>query len=208
MDECAVRVSVVLASDIRPCRDRLVQMLAEAPGMVVVASVADAPTLLREVRDLRPAVTLIDMMMKDAFEAAREVAGAHADTRIVALCMNEDDRQMIVGCARIGVAGYVLQEDPAGEALEAIHAAARGEVHCSPRVVSFLLRHIAQLLHDGLSNRMISRDLGIGLQTVKNHVHNILAKLAVHRRAEAVSLMRRRGGLLESAAELRPAGRR
>jgi two-component system nitrate/nitrite response regulator NarL len=97
--------------------------------------------------------------------------------------------------------------------LEAIHAAARGEVRCSPRVAGFLFRHIAslsrerntptpaptltaresqilELVRQGLTNKMISRTLGIELTTVKNHVHSILAKLGVHRRAEAMLLFR------------------
>jgi DNA-binding NarL/FixJ family response regulator len=100
------------------------------------------------------------------------------------------------------------------DVLEAIQAAARGEVRCSPRVAGFLFRHIAslakeqspsptptsaltaresqilELLRQGMTNKMISRRLGIELPTVKNHVHSVLAKLGVHRRAEAMLLFR------------------
>jgi DNA-binding NarL/FixJ family response regulator len=97
--------------------------------------------------------------------------------------------------------------------LEAVRAAARGEVSCSPKIAGFLFRRIAalstarssgasppltareaqivRLLQQGLSNKMISRSLGIELPTVKNHIHSIFAKLGVHRRAEAVSLLYR-----------------
>ena len=49
---------------------------------------------------------------------------------------------------------------------------------------------ILRLVRQGLSNKMISRSLGIELPTVKNHVHSILGKLGVHRRAEAILLLR------------------
>jgi DNA-binding CsgD family transcriptional regulator len=48
---------------------------------------------------------------------------------------------------------------------------------------------ILLLMQEGVSNKTISRDLGIELSTVKNHVHSILAKLGVHRRGEAISLL-------------------
>jgi DNA-binding NarL/FixJ family response regulator len=99
----------------------------------------------------------------------------------------------------------------------AIKAAARGEVHCSPKIAGSLFRRIAalstersgraaagaltareaqilKLVQEGMSNKMISRTLGIELPTVKNHVHSILVKLGVHRRAEAISLMYRPEG--------------
>jgi len=52
---------------------------------------------------------------------------------------------------------------------------------------------ILKLVQEGMSNKMISRTLGIELPTVKNHVHSILVKLGVHRRAEAISLVYRPG---------------
>jgi DNA-binding NarL/FixJ family response regulator len=56
-------------------------------------------------------------------------------------------------------------------------------------------REIARLVEDGLSNKQIAGRLGIEVATVKNHVHNLLEKLQVHRRGEAVARLRRRDGL-------------
>ena len=58
---------------------------------------------------------------------------------------------------------------------------------------------ILKLIQEGMSNKMISRSLGIELATVKNHVHNILVKLDIHRRAEAISLLYRPGSEKEAA---------
>src|SRR5262249_40052791 len=118
----------------------------------------------------------------------------------------------VLNCAEIGIAGYVTREASIAEMLAAVEATARGEVHCSPKIAGSLFRRIAklsterqsggssggltaresqilQLLQQGMSNKMISRSLGIELPTVKNHVHSILAKLGIHRRAEAISLL-------------------
>ena len=100
--------------------------------------------------------------------------------------------------------------------IDVISAVARGEARCSPRIVGSLLRRIAALaaerhghgqgqgsamgltareseilalLQQGLSNKMISRRLGIELATVKNHVHSVFGKLGLRRRAEAAVLV-------------------
>ena len=109
-----------------------------------------------------------------------------------------------------GIAGYVTRDASLADMLLAVEATARGEVHCSPKIAGSLFRRIAalprngpppptsltaresqilRLLQQGMSNKMISRSLGIELPTVKNHVHSILAKLGIHRRTEAISLL-------------------
>jgi DNA-binding NarL/FixJ family response regulator len=125
--------------------------------------------------------------------------------------MAEDEAE-VLNCAQLGIAGYVTRDASIADMLAAVEATARGEVHCSPKIAGSLFRRIAalstersnggapnaltaresqilKLLQQGLSNKMISRSLGIELPTVKNHVHSILAKLGIHRRTEAISLL-------------------
>ena len=115
--------------------------------------------------------------------------------------------------AEAGAAGYLLRSDPLVELVAVIGSVARGETRCSPRVAAALLRRVATLSHerrhqaeptrltarerevlqlvdDGLSNKQIARRLSIELRTVKNHVHHILEKFQVHRRAEAAARFR------------------
>lgn len=152
-----------------------------------------------------------------AYGLARELACVAESTRIVVLGVPEDDYD-VISCAELGVAGFVPREASAVELIAAIESAARGEVRCSPRIVGVLFRRIAalsrerravgqqaeltareaqihELLGQGLSNKMISRKLGIELATVKNHVHSVLAKLGVRRRAQVASLAHRRSGV-------------
>jgi two-component system, NarL family, nitrate/nitrite response regulator NarL len=204
---------VVVASDIRLYRDALERAFRGASGIDLVGAASGAENTLKQVELLMPDVVLLDMVMVDAFAVAKQIPRVSPRTCIVALGMPEVEAE-IIACAEIGIAGYVPRGGSLDDAFEAVHAVARGELRCSPRIAGFLFRHIAtisherssprpaagltareaqilRLLQDGLSNKMISRNLGIELPTVKNHVHSLLAKLGVHRRAEAVSLIQR-----------------
>jgi DNA-binding NarL/FixJ family response regulator len=206
-------IRVVVASDVRVYRDALERAFREASGIHLVGTTSGATDTLEQVRLLSPDVVLLDMAMTGAFAVAKQAPRLSKGTRVVALGMPEAEAEIIT-CAEIGVAGFVPRAGSLNDAFEAVHAVARGELRCSPRIAGFLFRHIAtissergnfdpmagltareaqilRLLQEGLSNKMISRNLGIGLPTVKNHVHSLLAKLGVHRRAEAVSLIHR-----------------
>ncbi|MBX5462300.1 MAG: response regulator transcription factor [Steroidobacteraceae bacterium] len=220
--ECPANIRVLVASDVRLYREALEQMLRGTPGIEVIASVGGAEPSLDEIRDHAPDVVLLDMAMDGAYALARQVARTSRNTKVVALGMPEAEAA-VISCAEVGISGYVTRTGSANDAIEAIRAAARGEVRCSPKIAGFLFRHIAalsgerngtdpvagltaremqilRLLQQGLSNKMISRNLGIELPTVKNHVHSLLNKLGVHRRAEAVSLLHRKT-LHESAPQ-------
>jgi len=120
----------------------------------------------------------------------------------------------VLAFAETGVLGFVEREAGVDELAESITAAARGEASCPPRVATTLLRRIAtpcpqppapranatgltareqqivELIAEGLSNKEIGGRLYIEVATVKNHVHNILEKLQVSRRGEAVARLR------------------
>jgi two-component system nitrate/nitrite response regulator NarL len=208
---CVNAIRVLIASGVRLYRESLEQILRNAGGVEVVGSASSAAEVLEQVRAGNPSVMLLDMAMEDAFSVARQVARQFRITKVVALGMPERESE-VLSCALAGIAGYVTRAASADDVLETVQAAARGEVRCSPRVAGFLFRHIAtlasehggrapakcltareaeirRLLRQGMSNKMISRTLGIELPTVKNHVHSILGKLGVHRRAEVILLL-------------------
>jgi DNA-binding NarL/FixJ family response regulator len=206
-------VTVLVASEVRLYRESLEQMLRLAPGLHVLDGVLNAAETLDRMQHTRPSVVLLDMALDGALSVARQISRQWRATKVVALGMPEFEME-VLSCASVGVAGYVTRGASMDDVLEAIRAAARGEVRCSPRVAGFLFRHIAslakeqppspvpssaltaresqilELLRQGMTNKMISRRLGIELPTVKNHVHSVLAKLGVHRRAEAMLLFR------------------
>jgi two-component system nitrate/nitrite response regulator NarL len=204
-------IRVLIASHIRLYREGLERVLRESPQIGLVGTAGSAAEAIEAVRKLSPDVLVIDMAIPEAFSAARQVVRIPGNTRIVALGMPEEESQ-VLSCAQIGITGYVTREGSVSDVVAAIEAAARGEVHCSPKIAGSLFRRVAalsrgrtvsdpvevlttrerqilKLLQQGMSNKMISRALGIELPTVKNHVHSILAKLGIHRRAEVISLL-------------------
>ena len=203
-------IRVLVASHIRLYREALGRVLEQAKEhLTLVGTAESAADAIEQVRRLAPDIALLDMAMSDAFAVARQLGRIPAASRIVALGMAENEAE-VLNCAQLGIAGYVTRDASISDMLETIEAAARGEVHCSPKIAGSLFRRIAtlsstsrskpsaltaresQILHllqQGMSNKMISRSLGIELPTVKNHVHSILAKLGIHRRTEAISLL-------------------
>jgi DNA-binding NarL/FixJ family response regulator len=202
-------IRVLVASHVRLYREALERVLEQAVGIDPVGVASCAADAVEQAQRLTPEVTLLDMAMSDAFAAARQLARIAGGSRIVALGMPENEVE-VFNCAQLGIAGYVTREASIADMLLAVEATARGEVHCSPKIAGSLFRRIAALstersaspnpltaresqilglLQQGMSNKMISRSLGIELPTVKNHVHSILGKLGIHRRTEAISML-------------------
>lgn len=207
-------IEVLLVSDVPLYRDGVARTLAGTHELAVVGTAGSREQALELVCCLQPDVVLLDMNMPRSLELAREIARSTVATRIVALAIQEEDNQ-VIACAEAGISGYVPRASSVRDAIDVISAVARGEAHCSPRIVGSLLRRIAALaaerqgsgqagalggltareaeilalLQQGLSNKMISRRLGIELATVKNHVHSVFGKLGLRRRAEAAVLV-------------------
>jgi two-component system, NarL family, nitrate/nitrite response regulator NarL len=175
----------------------------------------DVTTLARSVDGLRRSATptdvvVVDTSLDDAAERIRQMASETA-TPIVALGV-PDDEQTVVAFAESGVLGFVEREAPVAEVISSVLSAARREASFPPRVATTLLhrisssaarrasgdaaaltmreRQIVQLIAEGLSNKEIATRLYIEVATVKNHVHNILEKLQVSRRTDAVARLR------------------
>src|SRR5215510_5081979 len=209
----AMRIQVLLVSDVPLYRDGVARTLAGTPELAIAGAAGSREQALELVCCLQPDVILLDMNMPRSLELAREIARSTVATRIVALAIQEEDSQ-VIACAEAGIAGYVPRAGSVRDAVDVISAVARGEARCSPRIVGSLLRRIAALaaerhgsgqgaamgltareseilalLQQGLSNKMISRRLGIELATVKNHVHSVFGKLGLRRRAEAAVLV-------------------
>jgi DNA-binding NarL/FixJ family response regulator len=208
-------IRVLVASHIRLYREGLERVLAESPDFTLAGSACCASEAVEQTHRLGPDIALLDMAMSGALSAAQELARRGCSSKIVALGMPEDETQ-VLSCAQVGIAGYVTREGSVEDVVTAMKAAARGEVLCSPKIAGSLFRRVAalstpspgrglpgiltareaqilKLVQQGMSNKMISRHLGIELPTVKNHVHSILVKLGIHRRAEAISLLYQAG---------------
>ena len=193
---------------VRVHREALAARLGEIEGFDVVGAAATLGDALPRLRALRPDAAVLDAAACAITDVPpQEVDAAH---KLVALGVREDEA---VAWIERGVFGYVLPDAPFEELVQAVGRVARGELDMSPLATAELLtrvrrasavlpsaagpaqlspreREVLALIEEGLPNKLIARRLSIQEQTVKNHVHNILVKLGVHRRTEAVARMR------------------
>jgi two-component system, NarL family, nitrate/nitrite response regulator NarL len=202
----------VVVSDVRLFVEGLAQRLSSDPTLTVVGTAGDAATACECVRRLQPEVVLIDASSPEFLRIVPVLRDAGA-SQIVAFAVGEREADAIM-CAEAGVSALVERSASLNDLLNAVRAGSRGELALSPRLTAMLFRRVGLLSRDGvvqtapdltsreseilallqvgLSNKQIAARLGIRLPTVKNHVHRLLEKLGVHRRAEAVALARRR----------------
>jgi two-component system, NarL family, nitrate/nitrite response regulator NarL len=207
-------IRVVVISGICLYREGLAEMLGRTGVVSVAGSAADvAEGLALSGRlDEPPDVILLDTFPADAAARIGQVLDALPAVPVLALTVPNSERE-ILAVAEAGIAGFVTLDASVDELVAAIESAARGEALCSPSVAAALIRRLAslarsgqgtspigplttrereilELIDEGFSNKQIAQRLRIELPTVKNHVHHILVKLGVSRRAEAAALAR------------------
>lgn len=198
--------TVFIASDIRLHRDGLTWGLAGYGRLVVVGTGDTVDTAFAQLATLRPAVVLVDMVMVDALDLIRAASQAFPDMRVVAFAVGADE-QSVFCCVEAGAAAYVPREAAISDLVATVERVLRGEAPCPDKLVPSLFRRLAvlardhsgaeqlkqltireqqivDLLEQGLSNKEIATHLGIEVATAKNHVHNILEKLHIHRRTQ------------------------
>lgn len=190
-----MEIRVMVASEVRLYRDALQRVLRDAVGIAVVGIASSAEEAVKQASRLLPAVVVVDSAMVENFSAAQPIAFVpQVDGVVVVVGVSEFPGE-IVACLPSAILGYVSRDGTVAVLLDAVRAAGRGTSTPAPlasgNIDELTAREmeILRLMQQGVSNKTISRDLGIELSTVKNHVHSILAKLGVHRRGEAISLM-------------------
>jgi two-component system nitrate/nitrite response regulator NarL len=209
-------IETYIVTEVRTYRDALALALGRTGRIQVVGSAAYPADAVCELAAVHPDVVLLDLVGADGPDWAREIGAASPQVRMIVLGLQEAEHD-VIAWAEAGVSGYVGREACLEDLVAAIEAVARGEAPCPARATAMLLRRIAagphaamaawergrlltlrereivRLVGQGLSNQQIAKGLYIALPTVKNHVHNILEKLGVHRRSDAVQAVRQAG---------------
>lgn len=207
----AEAIRVLLADDHPLIRAGLRALLAGEPDLALVGEATNGDAALAQCATLRPAVLLLDLQMP-GIPATAIVSRLHVDcpmTRVVILTAHREDA-WVRGLLDRGAAGYIIKDDALDAVAHAVRTVAAGGTWISPAVLHALARPAAELQTEeltprehgvlslvatGRSNKEIALALGIGVRTVEFHLKNILPKLGVRSRAEAISLLQRRADL-------------
>lgn len=206
------RIRVVIVDDHALFRRGLDRVLSDEPDIEVVGEAADGVDAVTRARELAPDIVIMDVRMPRAsgIEAARTIRAVLPETKVIMLTVS-DLEEDLYDAVRAGVNGYLLKEVAIEEVADAVRAVAAGHSLVSPSMASKLFsefnalaqraeeRHralsprltareleVLRFVAKGLSNREIGVELYIAENTVKNHVRNILEKLQLHSRMEAV----------------------
>lgn len=207
-------ISVFVVAVVRLYREGIADALAQLPDVELAGTAADADEAVDLLARLRPDVILVDTSLPSSTDTLRRLGRAAPCARLLALAVDEADVAVLTA-AEAGIAGFLTRTQSLAELEEAVRAVARGETLCSPRHTAALIQRVGTLalqldgragdqppplthreqeilalVSRGLSNKEIAGELVIELGTVKNHVHNVLRKLQVRRRAEAIALAR------------------
>jgi DNA-binding NarL/FixJ family response regulator len=206
---------VLIASDVRLCREGLAASLIASGRLGVAGTVAGSDLTVACISRLRPDVVLLDMALAGCLLLPAALR-AEFPVKFVAFAVSEIDDD-ILACAEAGISGYIGKDGSAEDVVATIERAICDELLCSRRIASALFqrlavlaqpqagrsnvdgltgreREIIDLIDKGHSNKEIALRLKIAAATVKNHVHNILEKLGVHRRAAAAAAVRGSSG--------------
>jgi DNA-binding NarL/FixJ family response regulator len=209
----AVRVAVV--DDHPVFRLGMVALLGTLTGIEVVAQASSQSEALGVVAAGGIDVVLMDLHLGDdsGVEATREIVRRHPDVRVLVITMLEDD-DSVVASVRAGARGYLLKGATPDEVERAVRAVANGEVILGPRVAARAMaylsgartagpvafpeltdreREVLDLVARGYDNLTISRRLVLSPKTVRNHVANVLTKLALPDRSAAIVRAREQG---------------
>jgi len=195
-------VRVMLVDDHAVVRQGLRMFLALDADLEIVGEAADGQQAVTMVAETLPDVVVMDIMMPvmDGVAATREIKRLFPEVEVLALTSALEEHK-ISGAIDAGATGYLLKDASVETLIEAIHAAARGEVRLHPEAAKRLVREFRtrdmresltpretltlQLIARGYANRTIAQDLGVSEPTVKTHVSRLLSKLALNSRTQA-----------------------
>jgi len=205
-------IRVLVVDDHALFRRGLEMVLEQEPDIEVVGEAGDGGQAVQKAIETAPDIVLMDVRMPkgSGIEACRAIKDAVPSAKIIMLTISDEEADLYEAI-KAGATGYLLKEISIEEVASAIRAVQNGQSLISPSMASKLLTEFAtmvkrtdekeqvptprltdremevlRLVARGLNNRDIAKELFISENTVKNHVRNILEKLQLHSRMEAV----------------------
>ncbi len=206
---------VMVVDDHPMFRMGLVALLTSLDGIDVVAEADRTEAAIEADRTHRPDVIVMDLHLEDSsgIEATREIVAERPEVGVLVVTMLDDD-DSVFAAMRAGARGYLLKGASPEELERAVRAVANGEVLLAPaiagRAMAYMAglrsggpmpfpdltareREVLDLVASGLDNLSIARRLTLSSKTVRNHLSNILTKLQVADRAQAIVRAREAG---------------
>jgi DNA-binding NarL/FixJ family response regulator len=206
-----VSIRVVIADDQELVRAGFSMILSAQPDIEVVAEAADGAAAVQAVADLAPDVALLDIRMPlmDGIEAARRICATY-QTRVIMLTTFDSD-EYVFEALRAGASGFLLKDVRRDDLVHAVRVVVAGQSLLAPAVTRRLIDDVVRLgsrgaprasqrldqltereretlihLGRGLSNAEIATAMYVSEHTVKTHVSNVLSKLGLRDRVQAV----------------------
>jgi DNA-binding NarL/FixJ family response regulator len=207
-------IRTMIVDDHALFRRGLEMVLEEEPDIELVGQASDGAEAIERAAEALPDIVLMDIRMprSSGIEACRAMKAAAPSTKIVILTISDEEADLFEAI-RAGASGYLLKDIPLDEVADAVRAVHGGQSLINPSMAGKLLTEFAalakrdahepaeelpaprltdremqvlKLVARGMNNRDIAKELFISENTVKNHVRNILEKLQIHSRMEAV----------------------
>ena len=210
------KTRVLMADDHTLFRDGVRALFASAPDLELVGEAATGEEAVASAASLQPDLILMDLQMPgmNGIDATRQIVTTSPHIGVLVVTMFDDDHS-VFSSMQAGARGYVLKGATHAEMLRAIRAVASGEAIFSPAIAARLMdyfanirphpslpvfpeltdreREILKLIAEGHRNAEIAAELVLSPKTVRNHITNILSKLQVVDRAEAILRAREAG---------------
>lgn len=205
-------MNIIVLTPVRLLGDGLAACFSSRPDIRALAVVNDLASLRDLLATTEIQAVLIDVTQGVDLFDVRAIAAEWPDVALVALGLNEQ-RQEVIKCGRAGFAGYVARDASIDTLCKSLSEIVAGRLACPPEISGGLLRalfrkdprsdtsdvdyaltrresEVLHLLGLGLSNKEIGRELSLSVATVKHHVHHVLEKLKLPRRAQAMRRVR------------------
>jgi len=199
-------IRVLFVDDHEMVRIGVSSYLSAQKDIEVVGEADNGKTAINMALDLRPDIILMDLVMQemDGIEATKQIIDLWPEAKIIIVTSFLDDEK-VYPALQAGATSYMLKTSKASEIAEAVRSTFKGQIVLEPEVTDKMMMKMREkpqnLLHDeltaremeilllmaeGKSNQEIADALFIAIKTVKTHVSNILSKLQVQDRTQAV----------------------